>query len=211
MNMKLNRAILWLEKKIWDLHKKRTVAALILCLISGLGASAFRPETAAQILGVVWMIPVLIAANKTAMSFYNGSLKQILATGGDVTSVLYSKLYYPVLRMEIFLGIYTLSAVVIMAVAHHHPGWLLLRSLICILATPIVMGGTTAASLCLKEPAKTVVNILIVLIFNLFMIAEAMVPAAYAVEVLILAVSAVGVTATVKRVPGEKILSKGGR
>ncbi len=211
MNIKINRAILWLEKTIYFPHRKRNIGVLALCLAVGQTVSAFRPELYSQILALVWITVILVTANKTAISFYNGSLKQFLATGGDAASLLASKLYYPVIRTEIFMGAYIAVAVGIMAVAHHPPRLFLLRGLICVLAAPIVMGGSTIMSLVLKDPVKTLFNLFIIVVFNLFIVAEQMFPQVYAIEVLAVAGLAVMWFCLVRRLTGEEILSKGGR
>ena len=211
MNIKKDRAMLWLEKKTGDLHRKRRIAALSLCLTAGLTASFFKTEMYSQILALVWITVAMVTANRNALSFYNGSLKQYLAAGGDAASAVVCKMYYPVIRMTAFLVTYTIAALAIMGITHYHPGVFLLRSLICILASPVVLGGITMVSLILREPVKILFNIFIIVIFNLLTIPERMFPAVYVIEVLTLSVMALGELALIKRLSGEKILSKGGR
>ena len=209
MNIKLDNSFLWLEKKDFVPRKRRTYILMALCLIAGVGGSYFELTSYSQMVALMWIVMTSVSANRIALSCFNGSSKYLIVIKGNPTSIVINKLYYPMIRMEVFLVIYSIVTYVAMTIRHQDETFLLMRSIFCMIATPETLLFMVTVFLKLRGVGRTFVNILSVVIFNALFIVEQMNQKMYFVELVFLALLLfIGVQLS-KKLTGETLGAKG--
>lgn len=209
MNIKLDNSFLWLEKKDFVPRKRRTYISMALCLIAGVGSSFFELTSYSQMVALMWIVMTSVSANRIALSCFNGSSKYLIVLKGNPTSMVINKLYYPMIRMEVFLVIYSIVTYIAMTIRHQDETFLLMRSIFCMIATPETLLFMVTVFLKLRGVGRTFVNIFSVVIFNALFIVEQMNQKMYFAELVFLALLLfIGVQLS-KKLTGETLGAKG--
>ena len=209
MNIKSDNSLLWLEKKNFISRKRRTYILMTLCLIAGVGGSYFELTAYTQMVALTWIVMTIVSGNRVALSCFDGSSKYLIAYKGNLASIVIHKLYYPLVRMEVFLAVYSIVAYIAMTIRHQNEPFLLMRSIFCMVATPEMLLFMVVVFLKLRGLGRTFVNILSVVIFNVLFIAEQMNPKMYLAELVFLALLLfIGVQLS-KKLTGETLTAKG--
>ena len=182
---------------------------MALCLMAGVGGSFFELTSYSQMVALTWIVMTIVSGNRIALSCFDGSSKYLIAYKGNLISIVIHKLYYPLIRMEIFLVVYSIVAYIAMTIRHQNEPFLLMRSIFCMIATPETLLFMVAVFLKLRGLGRTFVNILSVVIFNALLIAEQMNPKMYLAELVFLALLLfIGVQLS-KKLTGETLAAKG--
>ena len=209
MIMKLEHSLLWLEKKLFKPHRKKTYCLLLLCLIAGLISLWFDLLEGEKALALIWIVVTMSSGNKIALSCMDRTMKYLVAVKGNVKQIVVNKIILPIYRNEVFTLLFALSAFVMLIIKQTADIFFLLRVVLCVIGTPIVIFFTVTTYLIIRGFARTTIHFFTIVVFNVIFIAEQMTTLAYLGEAVFIAVLFLISEILAGKLTGETLLNKG--
>lgn len=209
MNIGLDQALLWIEKKIFTSRKRKTNFLMVLCLMAGGSCTISGWLSCIQVMASTWIVILMISANQITLSCLDGTVKYMIAIKGSVRPLISSKLYYVSARIERFILLYFFLMGVVMAIRQQMDIFFFIRSILCVIGTPVTLLFIVMTSLKIRGGWESFVNMILVIIFNVLFVAEQMYVYIYVVEIIFLVVLFLMGLNLFKKLTGEILLSKG--
>lgn len=177
--------------------------------MAGVCSSFLALTSYSQMMALTWIVMTIVSGNRIALSCFDGSSKYLVAIKGNLTPIVINKLYYPVIRMEAFLVLYSIVAYITMQIRYQNDPFLLMRSILCIIATPETLLFIVTVFLKLRGFGRMLVNVFTVVIFNTLFVAEQMNQKMYFTEVAFLPVLLLIGVKLAQKLTGETLTAKG--
>lgn len=184
----MDRTLLWLEKKLFKLRRRKTYCLLLLCLIAGLIVHGFNLLKGEQVLALIWIVVTMVSGTKIALSCMDNTMKYLIAVKGNVKQIVVNKMILPIYKNEAFTLLFALANYVLLAIKQMVDMSFLLCVVFCVIGTPIVIFFTVTTYLMFRGFARTTIHGLTIAVFNMFFIAEQMTMFAYLAEAVFIAV-----------------------
>lgn len=209
MNIGLDQALLWIEKKNFTSRRRKTNFLMALCMMAGGSCTISGWLSCIQVMATTWIVILMISANQITLSCLDGTVKYMIAVKGSVRPLLSSKLYYVSARIERFILLYSLLMGVVMAIRRQMDIFFFIRSIFCVIGTPMTLLFIVMTSLRIRRGWGNFVNMILVIVFNVLFVAEQMYVNIYIAEIIFLVVLFLMGMNLFKKMTGEILLSKG--